>query len=125
MLVGACCTSGMQEEGFLPDKLLLLLLRRVEFVDVGEFSAVIVHPEDGAAVEAGSHKTALGQEQAAQVGQVGMADASNPVCVRVRQGREQVRHLCNLALSSAQRARGVPLTVHLLPGWPQRCWRHG
>ena len=87
-----------------------------------------MHPEDGAAVEAGSHETALGQEQAGQVGQVGMVDASHPVCVRVRQGREQVRQLRNHALkekSSAQRARGVPLTVRLLPGWPQRCWRHG
>ena len=57
---------------------LLFLLGLVQFVDEGELTAVIVHPQYRAAVIASCHQTALSEEQTGEVGQVGVADGGHP-----------------------------------------------
>ena len=55
---------------YVPNKLLLFLLGSVQFVDVGERAAIIMHPEHGAAVVTSGNQTVLSQEEAGEVGQV-------------------------------------------------------
>lgn len=65
------------ESLYRPDIFLLLFLGLVKLVDVGKLATVIMHPEHRAAVKPSSNKAVLCQEEAGEVGQIGVSECFN------------------------------------------------